>query len=192
MPCSDWCCPATGRRRPPAVRRPRRGRARRRQVRRRRQPGAKDINAAQIRQSISSGHTIHPDQIAGRYAVRLEPGEDLSFGTYFNAFPAGYWRRWTVVDDVRLTVALTGAGAAVTVYRSMANGRSQRVDSASTGADAKGEFTFDLPLKPFVDGGWYWYDVVAGEEPVGVEAAWDAEVPDDRAEPGTSPSRSPR
>ena len=115
--------------------------------------GAKDINAAQIRQSISSGHTIHPDQITGRYTVRLEPGEDLSFGTYFNAFPAGYWRRWTIVDDVRLTVGLTGAGAAVTVYRSMANGRSQRVDSASTGADAKGEFTFDLPLKPFVDGG---------------------------------------
>ena len=146
--------------------------------------GAKDINAAQIRQSISSGHTIHPDQITGRYTVRLEPGEDLSFGTYFNAFPAGYWRRWTIVDDVRLTVALTGAGAAVTVYRSMANGRSQRVDSAGTGADAKGEFTFDLSLKPFIDGGWYWYDVVAGEEPVGVEAVWDAEVPDDRLHPG--------
>ena len=28
---------------------------------------------------------------------------------------------------------------------------------------SSGTFTFDLPLKPFVDGGWYWYDVVAGE-----------------------------
>jgi galactofuranosylgalactofuranosylrhamnosyl-N-acetylglucosaminyl-diphospho-decaprenol beta-1,5/1,6-galactofuranosyltransferase len=147
--------------------------------------GAKDVNAANLRQSISSGHSVHPDQITGRHRLRLDPGEDLSFGTYFNAFPAGYWRRWTVVTDVRLTVGLTGAGAAVTVYRSMANGRSQRVESATTGADAKGEFTFDLSLKPFVDGGWYWYDVVAGEEPVEVEAVWDAEVPADRVHPGS-------
>ena len=72
------------------------------------------------------------------------------------------------------------------VYSSMANGRSQRVDSASTGADAKGEFTFDLPLKPFVDGGWYWYDVVAGDETVGRRGGrGTAEVPDDRLEHGT-------
>ncbi len=147
--------------------------------------GAKDLNAAQLRQSTSTGHTVHPDQITGRHTLRLEQGEELSFGTYFNGFPAGYWRRWTVVTDVRLTVALTGAGASVTVYRSMANGRSQRVDMAGTGADAKGEFTFDLSLKPFVDGGWYWYDVVAGEEPVEVEAVWDAEVPEDRLDPGS-------
>ena len=151
--------------------------------------GAKDLNAAQLRQSTSTGHTVHPDQITGRHTLRLEQGEELSFGTYFNAFPAGYWRRWTVVTDVRLTVALTGAGASVTVYRSMANGRSQRVDMAGTGADAKGEFTFDLSLKPFVDGGWYWYDVVAGEEPVEVEAVWDAEVPDDRLDPGSLDDR---
>jgi galactofuranosylgalactofuranosylrhamnosyl-N-acetylglucosaminyl-diphospho-decaprenol beta-1,5/1,6-galactofuranosyltransferase len=147
--------------------------------------GAKDLNAAQLRQSVSSARGVHPDQITGRHSLRLDPAEELSFGTYFNAFPAGYWRRWTVVTDVRLTVRLGGAGGSVTVYRSMANGRSQRVDSASTGANAKGEFVFDLSLKPFVDGGWYWYDVVAGEEPVDVEAEWDAEVPDDRVTPGT-------
>ena len=78
--------------------------------------GAKDLNAAQLRQSISTGHTVHPDQITGRHTLRLEQGEELSFGTYFNGFPAGYWRRWTVVTDVRLTVALTGAGASDTVY----------------------------------------------------------------------------
>ena len=30
-------------------------------------------------------------------------------------------------------------------------------------------FSFDLPLKPFIDGGWYWYDVVAGDDDVVVE-----------------------
>jgi galactofuranosylgalactofuranosylrhamnosyl-N-acetylglucosaminyl-diphospho-decaprenol beta-1,5/1,6-galactofuranosyltransferase len=37
-----------------------------------------------------------------------------------------------------------------------------------------------------VDGGWYWYDVVAGDHGAVVESAeWSAEVPADRAEHGT-------
>ena len=48
--------------------------------------------------------SIHPDQIESRTALRVRSGERLSFGTYFNAFPASYWRRWTVVKDVELTV----------------------------------------------------------------------------------------
>ena len=63
---------------------------------------AKDLNNAAIRQPTSTGRTIHPDQIESRTALRVRSGERLSFGTYFNAFPASYWRRWTVVQDVRL------------------------------------------------------------------------------------------
>ena len=147
---------------------------------------AQQINAASMRQSISTGASIHPDQIESRTALRVLAGDKLSFGTYFNAFPASYWRRWTVVTDVTLTVKISGAGASLTVYRSMANGRSQRIETVSTGTEDSGEFSFELPLKPFVDGGWYWYDVVAGEEDVIVESAeWTAEVPEDRAEHGT-------
>ena len=61
--------------------------------------------------------------------------------------------------------------------------------SASTPAAVEGDsgsFTFKLPLKPFVDGGWYWYDVVAGDHGCTVESAeWTAQVPADRAEHGT-------
>ena len=89
---------------------------------------AKDLNNAAIRQSTTTGRAIHPEQIESRTALRVKSGERLSFGTYFNAFPASYWRRWTVVSDVRLTVDVSGRGATVVVYRSMANGRSQRVD----------------------------------------------------------------
>ncbi len=148
---------------------------------------AKDLNNAAIRQSTSTGTSIHPDQIESRTALRMPQGDKLSFGTYFNAFPASYWRRWTVVDAVRLTVRLRGAGASVTVYKSMANGRSQRVDLASVGVEGSATFTFDLSLTPFVDGGWYWYDVVTGDEDAVVESAeWTAEVPEDRAEHGTA------
>jgi len=148
---------------------------------------AKDLNNAAIRQSTSTGASIHPDQIGSRTALRLPRGKKLSFGTYFNAFPASYWRRWTIVDAVTLTVRMSGTGASLTVYKSMANGRSQRVDAASVAQEGLTTFTFELSLTPFVDGGWYWYDVVAGDEDAVVESAeWTAEVPADRAAHGTA------
>jgi galactofuranosylgalactofuranosylrhamnosyl-N-acetylglucosaminyl-diphospho-decaprenol beta-1,5/1,6-galactofuranosyltransferase len=147
---------------------------------------AKDLNNAAIRQSTSVGNSIHPDQIESRTAFRVRSGERLSFGTYFNAFPASYWRRWTVVDDVTLTVEVQGAGATIIVYKSMAKGHSQRVAVATTEDDSTARFVFDLPLKPFIDGGWYWYDVVAGDDDVVIASGeWTAEVPADRAGHGT-------
>ncbi|MGN6783073.1 MAG: glycosyltransferase [Marmoricola sp.] len=147
---------------------------------------ARAVNAAALRQSVSTGEAIHPDQILGREALLVPSGGKLSFGTYFNAFPASYWRRWTIVEEVALTVRLRGRGASVTVYRSMANGRSQRVAQETTGAEDEGTFTFPLTLTPFADGGWYWYDVVAGDSDAVVESAhWTAEVPAERAEHGT-------
>lgn len=147
---------------------------------------AQDLNSAQMRQSTSTGVSIHPDQILDREALHLPREQRISFGSYFNAFPASYWRRYTIVTDVTLTLKIEGAGATVTVYRSMANGRSQRVETVTTGAETSSTFVFELPLKPFVDGGWYWYDVVAGEHDVVVRSAeWTAEVPEDRAAHGT-------
>jgi galactofuranosylgalactofuranosylrhamnosyl-N-acetylglucosaminyl-diphospho-decaprenol beta-1,5/1,6-galactofuranosyltransferase len=88
---------------------------------------------------------------------------------------------------VRLTVDISGTGATLVVYKSMANGRAQRVQAATTGAEAKRTFVFDLTLTPFIDGGWYWYDVIAGDDDAVVESAeWSAEVPADRAEHGTA------
>src|SRR4051795_1624722 len=147
---------------------------------------AKALNNAAIRQSTSTGAAIHPDQIESRTAFRVRSGEKVSFGTYFNAFPASYWRRWTIVDDVRLTLEVQGRGATVIVYKSMARGHSQRVAAESTDDSETARFTFALTLKPFIDGGWYWYDVVAGDDDVLVTSAeWTAEVPADRAQHGT-------
>lgn len=147
---------------------------------------ARELNAATMRKGLTTGAGIHPDQIESRTALRVASGEKLSFGTYFNAFPASYWRRWTVVSEVRLALTVVGSGATVIVYKSMARGNSQRVESVTTSTDQAETFTFDLTLKPFVDGGWYWYDVVAGDGDVLVESAeWTAEVPADKAEHGT-------
>ena len=132
-----------------------------------------------------------PDRVA--HALRRRAGSKLSFGTYFNGFPASYWRRWTVVTRSRLTVTDGRLGRQRDVYKSMANGRSQRVDSATTGGRRPATFEFDLSLTPFVDGGWYWYDVVAGDEDAIVESAeWTAEVPATGRSTAPPTSRSPR
>jgi galactofuranosylgalactofuranosylrhamnosyl-N-acetylglucosaminyl-diphospho-decaprenol beta-1,5/1,6-galactofuranosyltransferase len=126
-----------------------------------------------------------PHAVLGRYRYQVDDNQRASFGTYFNGFAASYWRMWTVVQTVTLNVRVSGTDASVLVYRSMPNGRAQRVDSAIVEGDA-GDFSFDLPLSPFGDGGWYWFDVVAG--PAGAtleEASWVADVPADRAQSGT-------
>lgn len=106
-----------------------------------------------------------------RQQIEVPAGRRISLATYFNAFPASYWRRWTTVSSVRLTVRLDGDGQ-VLVYRSNARGNSQRVDSAQ----GSGTHTFDLTLKPFGDGGWYWFDLVSGQESIRLESAdWSVE-----------------
>ena len=110
-------------------------------------------------QMFSSGsREAHFEDLLTRHSMRVRSGEQISFGTYFNAFPASYWRRWTDVRDVRLVVRTSGTGT-VTVYKSNARGSVQRVDGKHV--DGTSTSVFDLTLKPFGDGGWYWFDLAA-------------------------------
>ena len=95
-----------------------------------------------------------------RTGLTIPAGRMRSFGTYFNAFPASYWRRWTPVREVTLTIGTKGEGTLV-VNRSNAKGRSQRVGSRAVSGEETS--TFVLPLTAFGDGGWYWFDAYAGK-----------------------------
>ncbi|WP_028279461.1 glycosyltransferase [Arthrobacter sp. H5] len=133
-----------------------------------------DGSAAQGDQAYSSGSAkeVHAEDFRSRRSTSVRPGERVSFGTYFNAFPASYWRRWTTVEEVRLSVSTSGRGG-VSVYKSNARGSLQHVETQRVIGSAV--TTFDLSLKPFGDGGWYWFDLVAGsEEFVLNEAEWQA------------------
>ncbi|GAA4413216.1 glycosyltransferase [Fodinibacter luteus] len=110
----------------------------------------------------------HPDQVLGRSSYRLDAGGRSSFATYVNAFPASYWRRFTPVREVTLRVRTSGPGTLV-VYRSSARGASARVTSCRLDDATSHEVV--LPLTTFVDGGWYWFDLVAGAEALVLEAA---------------------
>lgn len=108
------------------------------------------------------GFKINPSWVDSRTSIHVPQGEIVSLGSYFNAFPAGYWNRWTVCKSVRLRIELSGAGG-VTLYRSNARGIAQRIDSRHVYAADHEEFVFDLPLSGFVDGGWYWFDLDASD-----------------------------
>ncbi|MCU1562011.1 MAG: glycosyltransferase family 2 protein [Arthrobacter sp.] len=126
----------------------------------------------------SGGREAHFEDLLTRHSMRVRSGEQVSFGTYFNAFPASYWRRWTSVRDIRLAVKTSGTGT-VTVYKSNARGSVQRVDGRHV--DGASTSVFELSLKPFGDGGWYWFDLAATSDELVLERGqWETEGGPDR------------
>lgn len=109
-------------------------------------------------------------QFDDRFHIRIAQGGEVSFETYFNAFPASYWRRWTQLDSVVLRLSIEGSGR-VDVYRSRIDGGRIAVDSADV-VDSAVEF--ELSLAPFEDGGWYWFDVTAESDVSVSDGGWYA------------------
>ena len=120
--------------------------------------------------------------VSGEGHANVQPHERVTFGTYFNSFPASYWRRWTEVDEIVLRVRVKGEGTLL-VYRSTSKGHVQREESVPIDNDKATTLEFTLSLKPFIDGGWYWFDVEAGEGGLTVEdGQWLVDT--DRTTPG--------
>ncbi|WP_286959034.1 glycosyltransferase [Arsenicicoccus sp. UBA7492] len=130
----------------------------------------------------STTDALHGEHILSRRSVKVPEGNRTSFGTYFNAFPASYWRAWTVVQKVRLRVTTTGLGT-IMIYRSNASGRAQRVKTQTLSGDSVATLV-ELDLKAFADGGWYWFDLVAGERGIVLDEA-DWQVDAEPVRPGT-------
>ncbi|MEU8798985.1 glycosyltransferase [Spirillospora sp. NPDC048819] len=131
---------------------------------------ARGAEAVATEAAVEAGLIAGLAEDVGRRSVVVPVGRRVSFATYFNAFPASYWRRWTSVEEVILRVRARGQ-ATVIVYRSTAKGHIQRVDSVRIDSGTSQEETFRLTLRPFIDGGWYWMDVLAGEDDAVLERA---------------------
>ena len=103
-----------------------------------------------------------------RTSVTIPAGEEASFETYFNAFPASYWRRWSQLRSVILSLDIEGQ-ANISLYRSKQDG--QRI-SVANHLVSTGHHEFELPLKNFEDGGWLWFDITAEQDTTLADAAW--------------------
>ena len=119
---------------------------------------------------IESDHNTQRVSWPDRSRVAVPEGAEVSFQTYFNAFPASYWRRWSQLSEVVLAMDVEGA-ATISVYRSKHDGTRISV----VNVEAQDE-RVEIPLKlaNFEDGGWLWFDVNAESEASISNAGWCA------------------
>ncbi len=64
------------------------------------------------------------------------------------------------------------------IYRSAAKGHSHPVETIQVHTDEPETIERTLTLAPFIDGGWYWFDIVAGASGTTlIEAEWAVQAP---------------
>lgn len=134
-----------------------------------------DVRKLYIEESTTNSRRAHAPT---RTSLEIGPESEVSFATYFNAFPASYWRRWSTLDTVVLRVELTGT-ARVDVYRSKATGARITVGGAPVAGEGDGPAAveFEIDLTPFEDGGWIWFDITTNTAVRVHSAGWYAPVP---------------
>ena len=133
-----------------------------------------DVRKLYLEESDTNARRAHAPS---RTTLEIGPESEVSFATYFNAFPASYWRRWSTLESVVLRLTLTGGGR-VDVYRSKATGARITVGGAqfSGTADAPDTIEFEVGLDPFEDGGWIWFDITTDSAVTVQDAAWYSAV----------------
>src|ERR1700761_9520529 len=134
-----------------------------------------DVRKLYLEESTTNSHRAHA---IDRTSLQIGAESEVSFATYFNAFPASYWRRWTTCTSVVLRAELTGAGR-VDVYRTKATGARIFVEGREFTATADEPTTveFTVGLEPFQDGGWIWFDITTDREGTLRNAVWYADKP---------------
>jgi len=98
-----------------------------------------------------------------RTSAVVDEQSEVSFGAYFNAFAASYWRRWSALTEVRLRLEVEGSGR-VDVYRTKYDGshiyeHGEVIGGSAGSPRARRWIEIPLDLRPFEDGGWYWFDL---------------------------------
>ncbi len=129
-----------------------------------------DVRSLYLLESDSNNRRAHAPS---RTSVLLGAESEVSFETYFNAFAAAYWRRWSILDSVVLRVEVTGT-ARVDLYRSKIDGSRIGIggDLIATDENGRGVAEFELDLGPFEDGGWIWFDITTDTDTEIVSAGW--------------------
>lgn len=134
-----------------------------------------DVRKLYIEESDTNARRAHAPT---RTTLEIGAESEVSFATYFNAFPASYWRRWSTLDSVVLRVEITGS-ARVDVYRSKATGARITVggtEISSPDATTPTAAEFEIGLDPFEDGGWIWFDITTDTKTTVHSAGWYAPV----------------
>ncbi|MGQ4618360.1 glycosyltransferase [Nocardia sp. R7R-8] len=160
-----------------------------------------DVRTLYVEESETNARRAHATT---RTSLSIGAESEVSFCTYFNALPASYWRRWSILSSVVLRLELAGHGR-VDVYRSKADGSRIHVQgkefAVATAAPASGPeevaernhagtwedrqyhraadsvvVEFETDLGPFEDGGWIWFDITTDTAVTLLSGGWYAPV----------------
>lgn len=130
-----------------------------------------DVRTLYLEESSTNSARAHA---LSRTALSIGAESEVSFCTYFNAFPASYWRRWSILDSVVLRLELSGH-CRVDVYRSKADSSRIHVEGKEF-EDGDTALEFEVELAPFEDGGWIWFDITSDTAVTVESAGWFAPV----------------
>ncbi|MGW6377395.1 glycosyltransferase [Rhodococcus sp. NPDC055112] len=128
-----------------------------------------DVRTLYLEEATTNARRAHA---TSRTSLSIGAESEASFCTYFNAFPASYWRRWSILTSVVLRLELSGHGR-VDVYRSKADSSRIHVEGREF-QDGDVALEFEVELAPFEDGGWIWFDITSDSEVVLESAGWYA------------------
>lgn len=139
-----------------------------------------DVRKLYLEESTTNARRAHA---TSRTSLQIGGESEVSFATYFNAFPASYWRRWSTLESVALRVEVVGAGR-VDLYRTKATGARIFIEGRQfSGTDEQPQvLDIEVALKPFEDGGWIWFDITTDSAVSLLAGGWYATKP----APGTA------
>ncbi len=136
-------------------------------------------------QPADGAHNVF--RVNGRASLTVLAGRHASLCTFFNAFPAGYWRRWTSVDTVRFSARVRGRGT-IMLFRSSGRGLFEPAGTIDVNAPTRATTVrAELAMTGLMDGGFFWFDAKAGDsDDLTIEdAAWSVPVEARRGSDGT-------
>ncbi|MDQ3789458.1 MAG: glycosyltransferase [Actinomycetota bacterium] len=113
-----------------------------------------------------------------RQRLLVHAGSAVTTDTYFGRFPASYWQRWTVVNEVSAELTLTGSGR-VSLVASDPAGDTRVVTARELSGLRDESVTLTVALDKFVDGGFLWLEITTGDEELRVERLrWTVAAPE--------------
>lgn len=136
-------------------------------------------------QPADGAHNVF--RVNGRASLTVLAGRHASLCTFFNAFPAGYWRRWTRVDAVQFSARVRGRGT-IMLFRSSGRGLFEPAGTIDVNAPTRATTVrAELAMTGLMDGGFFWFDAKAGDgDDLTIEdAAWSVPVAARRGGDGT-------
>ncbi|WP_018683442.1 glycosyltransferase [Actinokineospora enzanensis] len=113
-----------------------------------------------------------------RHTLLLRPYSSVSTDTYFGRFPAAYWQRWTVVDEVAVELVVSGS-ARVSLIASDFRGEDRPVTVVDIAGADRQTVRLTAKLDKFLDGGFLWVDLDTEAAELSVERmVWTVEAPE--------------